>query len=321
MLLSQGMAHSPNIAIPAQLSFRPFRALWVTCQAEILGWLERPELSGRNRYPLFASIAKDRRTGPTEIEKVIARVDVPSDEDLQGVRGMLHPWSSYSIEIYRSDIPSKILLPHENRRTCLDISGRQFDVLACPMRNFEELFPPSTSDGIEEDAWEMREEFLSIPEDSGELSGFLNRWGLWNASRGYDARNAFSAPPLGFALAFPHLIWQQRRNFSKGLVGRPSAWLRSATPLKFSQSSEPPYFTETRSFCEAAIEATISIDHLRNLKFRLCRLKDCNRPYLVKTKQKRMYCCPEHAHLANVRKQRAEKRKAEAERRKQNAKG
>jgi hypothetical protein len=77
------------------------------------------------------------------------------------------------------------------------------------------------------------------------------------------------------------------------------------------------------SYCEAAIEATISIDHLRGMKFRLCKLKDCRKPYLVNTRQKRMYCSMAHAHLANVRKIRAEERKAKAKQKgaQSNAKG
>lgn len=293
------------------------------CWAEILEWYENPEPPpGAKLLAGWAPISKARGVLSSEAEsflareKVLVRVDVPSLEQLDESILGLYPTSSYTVEIYREDIPAEALPPHENRRNTPDISGREFLILACPNRAFEELFLSLTlkSEGAEKDAWAMRDEFLALEKEKVALCLFLSRWGLWNARRGYDAGGIFGRPSLGFALAFPHLIWERRERFASGIAGKASSWLKTAPPLSFTQSNEPPYFNMERSYCEDAIEATISIDHLRNLKYRLCKLEDCRKPYRVKTKQRRMYCSTPCAHLANIRKLRAEKKKAESKR-------
>jgi len=67
-----------------------------------------------------------------------------------------------------------------------------------------------------------------------------------------------------------------------------------------------PYFSIEASECDAAIRATITIDHLTNSTFGICKRTDSRRLVEFTTKQKRMYCTPDCAHLANLRKQSAE---------------
>ena len=326
------MAQTANIAIPARFSFRPYRARWEPCWAEILGWYEKPE--PRTSLGIWASPTARILKGDPEFEKrfnsekVLVSVSVPSAEDIESGSALLRLYLGspiYTVAINRMDIPVDVLLLHEDRKSTLDISGREFPVLAFPSRIFEDtlILLRDEMKAPNMDAWEMRNEFMALQKDAWELSAFLNRWGLWDGGRGYETGIGSGLSPYGFVLAFPHLIWEKRDRFIKGLAGRPTAWLKSASLLSFTQSSQPPYFSMERSYCESAIEATISIDHLRNLKYRICKLKDCQKPYQVKTKQPRMYCSTKCAHLANVRKLRAQKKKAESKQKgaKRNAKG
>ncbi len=323
------MAQRPNLAIPARFTFRPYRSRWVPCWAEILGWYEEPEPPPGPKLPsIFAPIPKMHRPLSAEMErflareKVLVRLSVPSAEELEDSSWGFYLGTTHTVEINRADIPVEVLPMHETRRNTPDISGREFLILACPNRAFEELFLSLTlkSEGAEKDAWAMRDEFLALEKETVALCLFLSRWGLWNWARGYDGGRILGKPALGFVLAFPNLIWERRDKFASGMAGKPSLWLKTASPLSFTQSNEPPYFNMERSYCEDVIEATISIDHLRNLKYRLCKLEDCRKPYRVKTKQRRMYCSTKCAHLANVRKLRAEKKKAQSKRSK-HAKG
>jgi hypothetical protein len=305
------MAQATNIEIPARFSFRPYRTRWFSCHAEIVDWCEKPT----------------SRTMVEFHESVRVQVNVPTyTETLFGFRPA-GPSPSYIVHIDREHIPTDVLRSDENPRNTHYFSDRVFDVLVCPVPIIE-----PTLEGLEKrrlvpgevskDAWEMRNEFLDWKGGTDELRGFLNRWGLWNWQfRPAEMGRGMVGESQPFALVLPHLIWERRTALKSGMAGKPSVWLKTAKPLSFSQSSEPPYFSMVSYYCEDAIVATISIDHLRGMKFRLCKLKDCRKPYLVKTKQKRMYCSTAHAHLANVRKIRAEERKAAKRGTENNAKG
>jgi hypothetical protein len=98
----------------------------------------------------------------------------------------------------------------------------------------------------------------------------------------------------------------------------------STTPdLRISPINERPYFALERFGCEEAIKATITIHHLANEEFGTCKRNDCRKLFERITQQKRLYCSPKCAHLANVRKLRADARKAKTKSKgaQRNAKG
>ena len=290
------MTHAFNIEIPARFSFRPYSARWNVAWAKIIGWWEQPTPFG------FTPI-----TEPGGGDKVLVRVDVPDIN--RGVAGMLYGSApSYVVEIDRADIPADALQPHENRRNTPDIAGREFDVLACRKPESETFFPALKPEGIERDAWKMRDDFFNLAKETRALTRFLNRWGLWSHLRGYSVPIGQNSP--AFVLAFPHLLWEQRDHYRHALTHAPEAWLRAANHLSFSTLSQPPYFVVERFYCEDAIKATITIDHLSKVKFGICKLKDCRKLFQRKTRQKQLYCKPAHAHLANVRELRKNKKKA-----------
>ena len=117
-------------------------------------------------------------------------------------------------------------------------------------------------------------------------------------------------------LISPHRLWSLCDAYIKAAAGSPRSWLTSATPLSLKETDKIPYFIVERSYCEDAIKATITIDHLSKVKFGICKRHDCRKFFKRTTLQKRLYCSPECAHLANVRKLRKEKKKAGAEGRK-----
>ena len=58
-----------------------------------------------------------------------------------------------------------------------------------------------------------------------------------------------------------------------------------------------------------AILATVYVDKLRGIEFRLCALKECNETFEHESAHGKIYCSNYHAHLASVRRKRAELKK------------
>lgn len=301
------MAQSSNIEIPARFSFRPYSARWVVAQAQTIGWWEELKLFG-NIPPIGLPAIKPLKTAlPHGGDKVLVRVHIGSAATPLGNAigfWLGSPLNNYEVKIDRADIPADVLLPHENRRNTPDIAGREFVVLACQKPEFETFLLELKREDTERNAWKMREEFFELENEIWGLSRFLNRWGLWNYKRGYDA--GLGEKRHGFVLAFPHLLWEQREHYRRALTRTPRAWLSAENHLSFSTLSEPPYFIVERFYCEDAIKATITIDHLMNFKFGICKRPDCRKLFKRETQQKRLYCCQYCAHLESVRAQRRE---------------
>ena len=319
------MAHIDNISIPARFTFRPFKAAWIPVTAEIIGWHEEPRPQpGVWAPPPIGPVSKSKLAKPLlEVEQSISNrvrvsVDVPTPQELEAFCGAMLWASSYEIEIDHANIPGGVLSANEKRANSSNraIEGRQFDVLACPLPEFESSLFQLKPEGTVKDAWRMRDEFFKLEEETWALSPFLSRWGLWDYKRGYHpAGVAYGPKAEPFVLVFPHLVWERREQFRRALAGKSHTWLSTARPLSLTTANEPPYFSVARNYCEEAIEATITIDLLNKAKFGICKRKDCRNLFQRETKQKRLYCSLKCAHLANVRKLRAEQKKAEAKRR------
>lgn len=301
------MTHQSHIAIPARFVFRPFRAQWVMCWAEIVGWGE--ESLGR----LKALI------GHIEERRVKVRLAIPREsnasESAIGILGGLsgRSYDTYDVEIKRSDVPPDCLQPHETPDNTPDISGREIELLVCGSPEPGGIGFYRKPEEIIRDAWDMRDQFFALEEDIYATRQFLNRWGLWNFEPLYGSGSLKMHP---FVLVSPHRLWTMRDTYIKAAAGSPRAWLSTATPLSLKETEKIPYFIVERFYCEDAIKATITIDHLSNVKFGICKRHDCRRFFRRTTLQKRMYCSSECAHLANVRKLRKEKKKAELKGRK-----
>jgi hypothetical protein len=297
------MAQRGKFEIPAKLSFRPYCARWTTCSAEVLGWREKPAIP-------YSEPGLEWLNPLDDEVSILLRLNVLSAQDLALAAAFgLHPSSgrSYTIDILRRFIPPDVLPPYANRQNIPDIGGGRFDVLVCPMKESEE-FAGAAKLKQERDAWEMRDEFLHLEQEIPALEQFLERWGLWSRLGVYRAHS--------LVLESPNLLWARQKEYRRARTGNPHAWLGAMGNFTLSMSNERPYFEIQRSYCEEAIKATITIDHLRNVRTGTCRRHDCRRLFERTSGQKRFYCKPECAHLANVRKLRAQKKKLESKERK-----
>ncbi len=294
------MSQRVDVEIPVRLSFRPYCARWTTCSAELLGWREKPT----NTY---SEPDLEWLNPPDDRDRIRVRLDVPSAQDLASLAyafGCRPSGRSYTIDIVRRLIPPYVLPPHADHQSTPNIAGRRFDVLVCLMQESEEFAGTSKlKQEREKNAWEMRDEFLNLGREIFALERFLEKWGLWSRSGVFDR-------PV---LESPNWLWARQEEYRRALAGKPHTWLGGTRDqFNLSMSNERPYFKVRLSYCEEAIKATITIDHLRKVRFGICRRHDCRRLFKRTSRQKRFYCKPECAHLANVRKLRAQKKKLES---------
>lgn len=321
------MAHQSNISIPAQFSFQPFTAEWRYASAEILEWVEKPKL--------MAILFKP--SDDPEKNWLRVRIGASPYGGLDGLYGIDYS-PCHTVHMDRASIPPDVLLAHENHRNTPDVSGRWFTVLICQKPEFKDGYWVLKPGEVTKNAWIMRDEFLSLEADPDPVLGwdwsarqFLNKWGIWESGRGFtedwSSRPIRLMPPSAtlpeqkidkpdFVLVIPHLLKGQQERYRKALLpsnARP--WLRSH-PLNLDTADEFPFFRVRRSYCTDAINATITIDHLADVQFGICKRNDCRKLFERVTEQKRFYCSPECAHLANVRKLRAQKKKLESKGRK-----
>ncbi|HEX4320406.1 MAG TPA: hypothetical protein VHZ52_05860 [Acidobacteriaceae bacterium] len=229
--------------------------------------------------------------------------------DLMGLYGMFVR-DSIDVEIDRTAIPSHVLLSSENRSNSPDIGGREFDVLTSPIPAEEGYFQRLGAEHVGKNAWAMRDDFFNLSQDDDSLRRFLNRWGQWNFSFDFIPGARLTGP--GLRVVFPHLLWEERERLRDALISSPRAWLTNASPLTFRQVDTRPYFLVERSYCEDAIKATITIDHLASLKFGICKLNTCRKFFERETRQKKVYCSQKCAHTANMRKLRAQEKKLQS---------
>lgn len=284
--------------------------------AEIVGWSEPPSSYEEFMYlPLESEDGTQIRFDSARSDDlVLLRLNVPSASGVGFDATGIYPLApSYTVEVRPSDIPAEVLKPHENRRNTPEIAGRKLAVLVCPMPGFELTRWAPKPEGVEKNGWKMRNEFLNLHRETEALRLFLNHWGLWDRGLGYEV--SFLGHPHGFAIQFPHLLWRRQEEYRCALTGRPHKWLSTTNPLFLSQIKEQPYFIVQKSYCEDAIRSTITIDHLSNAKFGICKLNDCRELYQRESRQKRLYCTEKHAHLASVRKNRAKNKKKKSNRR------
>jgi hypothetical protein len=319
------MSHASNISIPARFSFRPYRARWDYGWGEIIGWADEPKsLAQMMAPPIIGStvqVSRIRAMGNllgAGGDRVVVRISSSStapkeSEGLSGLYGISYG-DSIDVEIDRAAIPSHVLLSHESRSTTPDIAGREFDVLTSPIQEDEGYFQRLGPEHVEKNAWAMRDDFFNLSQEDEFVRRFLNRWGIWNYS--FDFIRGASLKGSGLRVVFPHLLWEERERLRNALIDSPCAWLSKASPMSFRQVDTRPYFLVERSYCDDAIKATITIDHLANLKFGICKLNTCRKFFERETRQKKVYCSQKCAHTANVRKLRAQQKKAESKREK-----
>jgi hypothetical protein len=295
------MTQASNISIPARFVFRPYRVQWVRTWALIEDWaVSREKVS---QLGVFAELLGKPQT--PKRDDVLVRIGIPRMEYSSG-----WPRSDFfECELKRCDLPPDCLQPHETPETTPDIECRVIELLACRLDVVNGIEATQQPNENAEDAWTMREQFFNLEKDTLALCQFLTRWGHWNYQRQFEPGTLRVHP---FTIVFPHRLWSLRDSYIKAVAGSPRSWLTTAAPLSLKETDKPPYLIVQRSRCEDAIQATITIDLLAKVKFGICKRHDCRRLFKRVTAQKRLYCTPKCAHLANVRKLRAKKKKTES---------
>lgn len=319
-----------NFNVPARFSFQPFAANWRFVSAELVEWVEEPKL-------MMASQQEEEAHEKTSLR---VRIEVP-DPDGDGVGlgelSFLYGcglYRSYLVLMERASIPPKVLQAHENCHNTPDVSGRSFLVLICQKPEFKDSPWGLKPEDATKNAWLMSDEFLNLGDDPEEddpewswvlsVWRFLNKWGIWESGRGF--REDWSALPMrimspsaslpeqkidkpDFVLVIPHLLKEQQGKLRRAVLpsnARP--WLRSH-PVSLDTANEFPFFRVRRHYCRDAIEATITIDHLGEIKHGIC--KRCHKVFEKEKKYKMSYCSRTCANAASVERFRERQRKPE----------
>jgi hypothetical protein len=119
-------------------------------------------------------------------------------------------------------------------------------------------------------------------------------------------------------MVFHHLLQNQQERYRKAIFSANARRWLSLHPLDLATAGEFPFHRLRKSCCSDAIEATITIDHLAERRFGIC--KRCHKVF-EKEKQYRMdYCSRTCANAASVERFRERQRK-ERKGAKRNAKG
>ena len=186
------------------------------------------------------------------------------------------------------------------------------------------VFEHGTVPEREMNAWEMRDDFMRLEESSDALLAFLNRWGLWSTPTllhtEFSQFRVVSRLGLGDQpyVVLPHIVWLHRKLFRDGMLGPATAWLTERAALGgLHRRDRFPYFGLTDRTCAQAIETTITLDHMRRVKSRMCARADCKRVFTVESNHGQIYCQQYCGHLASLRRnrERAKSAKKPAKRR------
>ena len=197
-------------------------------------------------------------------------------------------------------------------------------------------FPTVVDDGTvdsfklkERDAWDCREEFLSIPAgDNERMRLYLESVGIW-----IDDRNEYDHQPREVAehraAGHPHAVailglWKFQSMLKRSLInkrafaekfglalGRPQTGLQLLNESK--KVLEFPLSVELGKAATGVIPlddafrmllATVFVDVARGIRFKVCKRKDCRKPFPLESQHHRKFCCWYCAHITTVRKNR-----------------
>lgn len=256
------MAH--EIQIPMSFEFRTTKVQWEEARANVIGWWNQ---QGESNEPVqltagIASTSGKKKTIGLPLSKL------PEKERKECVATLGKRHSDEAV-----------------KEICSGLELRYF------VHNRETYFKDSElrKHSHAANAWQLRDDFLSLKGDSEATLAILNKWGRWIPWRNYADMAEITA---------------LQRAVRDALTSPAEIWFRSlyASPPKVnSRSSEFPYFVILTDACEAAIRMTTTMDLLRQLKFKTCARHDCNRVFPVTSKHERGYCTQYCAHLESVR--------------------
>ena len=186
------------------------------------------------------------------------------------------------------------------------------------------------------DGWEVRHEFFGLPEDDpAALASFLSKVGVWSTDPEEAALDARRYP------CYLHLddVWQFRTDLRDALTHthrqsflmsvapklpkpktladlecEPYSWVNNF-PLRF-ELSDVAAGVVTITNARRMLFATVLADVASSIRFKICKRRDCQRPFAVTSKHERDY----HPECAHVVAQRAYLKREEAKKKAQKRK-
>ena len=288
-----------NFDVPLAFEFAPVKLRWQRSRFEIAGrssaFPPEPATFAGTKIPIPLPKATVKQTDGTLIRLTGQLRTSPWTTGVEGV--LLHA-------------------SPEELAGCLDtVAALEQEGAPVPESLTELLLCFDRQDARERtgDPWLMREEFMHLPEDNDALLAFLNRWGSWSVGalsvHSYrfsmaDFTRLESRPWIECVSAF--LVWRERKRLRDAMLATPKEWLSGSASLGFTASRQVfPYLGVKATTCLRAIEVTITLDHLRNVRSRICARPDCDNIFTVESKHGKMYCDQYCAHLVSVRRNRS----------------
>ena len=177
------------------------------------------------------------------------------------------------------------------------------DVLLCVFPAGCDLHHPPKKRVI--DPWQLRHDFLHLKHSSEALLAFLDYYGQWSRVTCPLFISSRSDWSPGFA--YESEIWEEQTLVRNALRGDPGEWL-AKHGFDLHHRSTFPHFGYTGTTCLDCIYASITIDFLRRVPFRICKRPDCGTPFAADRRGKQ-YCSQYCAHLVSVRRTRRELKK------------
>ena len=261
------------VQIPFSFEFRTTTVEWSMGNARITGWAKRPNTVMWANHPDAkvdgAALIAEVTTDDGTYAVKYPRQNLPAGkwDDL-----WMQAYTDQDVERVFSDWKPMLLIP----------SGKIHKDEA----EFRKNSQPAK-------AWDLRDDFLQLKPNYEAAKAFLSKWGRWNNSDFIE---------LGEVLQFQEAIRQ-------ALISPAANWFAStmSIPPLGRPIQEFPYFGFLTDLCEVALRLTVTIDLIRDVKFKLCARPDCGQPFAITSKHQKSYCSEQCGHLELVRRKRKEK--------------
>lgn len=256
--------------IPFSFEFRSTEVAWLKGVARIIGWDTHTFSVRRAEHPEDYLINESLRAEVKTDEHIFSfKYSCRNLPEAYWENLRLKNYTSKEIQHLFSDWNPIFLIP----------SGKNYTYEA-DQTEFRENSQSAN-------AWDMREEFLKLKPQCEDAIAFLKKWGRWNVGSFLELREIFDL----------------QQAISKALTSPAGIWLSSelSVPPFGRRTKEYPYFTYLTDSCEIALRLTVTIDLLRNIKFKLCARPDCGQTFAIESKHTKMYCSDRCGHLEVVR--------------------
>lgn len=178
------------------------------------------------------------------------------------------------------------------------------------------------------DPLKLRDEFLTLKEDTSALLKFLNYYGAWGHKFTFgrwkfgwqlDVGPQRSLGGTGSSHPYPvppHSFWQYRTLLRERIaraVCEPATWFSSTTNLPtLKLIPEYPFHACHIPFAQEAIEVSFAFDFVKQEPHSLCAREDCRRLFRV-TRNGKIFCCESCARCVVTRRARSRKRAEQSE--------